>query len=292
MNTSTKEVCDCGRVPYLKWPGGKRWLSPLLADVIWSELAGRYYEPFVGAGAVFVRMRPPIASLSDINAELIEFLQVAAEWPNEVTEAVWRFSNTRDCYDRVRSSIPRTPVGRAARFLYLNRTCWGGVHRLNKNGEFNVPFGNSGRRIISRSHVLEIANAFSTAELAAEDFGVSFGKAGAGDAIYADPPYARKTDSDAFVRYNKKNFTWSDQVRLALCAKQARRRGVFVALSGHFDPEFLSLYQGWWVLRVERHSAISRNTLHRKVAVEAVVFSRRPKNLPQVKDIAFDRIRE
>ena len=199
--------------PFLKWPGGKRWLVPQLAPILQEGLRGRYFEPFLGSGAMFLGTEPSEAVLSDINNELITTLTEIASDPERVVAAVWRFSNTADCYYRVRRSQPRTAIGVAARFLYLNRTAWGGVHRLNRRGEFNTPFGDSGRVICRLKPVQKAAALFADATLLSGDFEEVVDLAREGDVIYADPPYVGPhTGHDHFKRYNKSGFSWSANV--------------------------------------------------------------------------------
>ncbi|MBS0202018.1 MAG: Dam family site-specific DNA-(adenine-N6)-methyltransferase [Planctomycetes bacterium] len=265
-----------GIEPFLKWPGGKRWLSSVLSAVLQAELSGTYFEPFLGAGALFLAMRPKKAVLSDVNADLIEFLKTVKRYPELVVESVWRLSNSEECYYRVRGSVPRTRIGRAARFLYLNRTCWGGVYRLNKEGRFNVPFGNSGRIICNRDDVVLASTAFRTAKLSAADFEKTMAQAGTGDVIYADPPYTTRGAGNGFIRYNESLFRWEDQLRLAKVAREAAERQAFVAVSGLNHFEFIDLYPGWWVAEFERASNVGRDLQSRVRICEVVVFSRRP----------------
>ena len=124
-----------GSLPFIKWPGGKRWLAPNLAEAVESELEDRYVEPFLGGGAVFFALEPARAVLSDLNPELIDLYSWVKRDPNLLVERVWRFSNTAECFYRARASKPRTSLGRAARMLYLSRTSFGGIYRLNKSGE-------------------------------------------------------------------------------------------------------------------------------------------------------------
>ncbi len=267
-------------LPFLKWPGGKRWIAPVLSEILRGELSGHYFEPFLGAGAVFLRLRPTTANLSDNNAELIHFLHVVSEYPAEVVRRVWQWSNTRECYERVRMSRPRTHIGRTARFLYLNRTCWGGVYRTNRSGNFNVPFGNSGRALCSLQHVKRVSLAFSTAVIKHCDFGDAVSNAKHGDVVYADPPYTGMGEDNGFLRYNEKIFSWADQMRLAATLRSARQRGVFVALSGLHHAELFELYSGWWKITVPRYSGVSRVTSSRRRVSEVVIFSRKPKVWP------------
>ena len=262
--------------PFLKWPGGKRWLASRLSAILKPELQGTYYEPFLGAGAVFLHLAPDHAVLSDTNRSLISFLRTVRKSPVHVVEAAWRFSNTRDCSYAVRKRSARTQIGEAARFLYLNRTCWGGVYRLNQLGTFNVPFGDSGREIVSKQHVVSVAKAFQGAKLHAWDFAKAIVRTNKGDVLYCDPPYTTKGAGNGFIRYNESLFSWSDQERLATECRKARRRGVFIAVSGLNHFEFLDLYPGWWVMEINRPSTVAREVDSRRLVSEAVVFSRKP----------------
>jgi DNA adenine methylase len=252
----------------------------LLRNVVLQALEGTYYEPFLGAGAVFLEVRPTSSVLSDTNQELIHFIDVVRGCPEAVVRAVWRWSNTAECYAFVRRSVPRSDVGRAARFLFLNRTCWGGVYRTNRRGLFNVPFGDSRRRLCSMGHVTEVSAVFANAKLLVQDFEPAIQCAEKGDVVYADPPYTGKGENNGFVRYNEKLFSWSDQERLAGTCQSAKRRGAFVAVSGLHHDELLSLYSGWWALTLSRHSTVSRIRSSRHKISEVVIFSRRPKGLP------------
>src|SRR5713226_8215221 len=127
-------------IPFLKWAGGKQWLIPHLQPLIKTD-AGKYIEPFLGGGSVFFSSLPRNAFLSDRNKELIETYKAVQKNAEAVIHLLRRFSYTEDCYYHARESRPRSSVGRAARFIYLNRTCWNGLYRVNRDGDFNVPIG-------------------------------------------------------------------------------------------------------------------------------------------------------
>ena len=263
--------------PLLKWPGGKRWLAPKLRELISMKLQKIYFEPFLGAGSVFLSTGPERSVLSDINRELIDCLQTIRDDPETVLRAIWRYSNTSACYYRVRKSNPRTAVGAAARFIYLNRTCWGGVHRLNREGKFNTPFGDSGRTICRRDHLIAYAQSLQGAELKCCDFQKTMDLACAGDVIYADPPYTTHDENRSFIRYNEHLFSWVDQIRLAQVGKAAADRGAFVIISNLWNDEIKSLYTGWWVVQVNRATCVSRKSTGRRSVAEAILFSSKPK---------------
>ena len=225
---------------------------------------------------MFAALHPRKAVLSDINDDLISTLVVMRDAPDELQRRVWRWSNSRDCYERVRRSRPQSALGRAARFLFLNRTCWGGLYRSNRLGEFNVPFGNSKRVICRRDQLTRFSTLLCTAELQTSDFEHQIGAARAGDVVYADPPYTTKGVNNGFIRYNEKLFSWDDQVRLARACKRAARRGVFVVVSSLWHEALLELYRGWWAAPLERNVCISRSVAARGLTIEAIIFSRRP----------------
>ena len=262
--------------PFLKWPGGKRWLAPLLANIIDRELLGTYFEPFVGAAAVFLQLRQKRAVLSDINAELIHCLREVKADPESVLRAVWRYTNTRECYYRARCSRPRTAIGAAARLIYLNRTCWGGIYRLNQNGEFNVPFGGHDRVICHKGALLAVAGLLRRATLRCADFEEVMAEAGRGDVIYADPPYTTRGEDNGFLRYNEQLFSWADQKRLAAAARLAAKRGAFVAVSALWQRDLLGLYGRWWAWKLQRWSRVAGTIDSRRIVSEVVLFSRKP----------------
>lgn len=272
-----ESIVDGPIAPCLKWPGGKQWLAPALAPVLTSELSNRYFEPFLGAGALYFYMAPQRAHLADTNRNLIQFFQVLARTPHAVIEKVWGWSNTPDCYYRVRRLSPRSAVSAAARFLYLNRTCWGGIYRTNRSGDFNVPFGNSGRVICRKHQVLACAGLVGRAEVSALDFAELMSSAETGDVVYADPPYTTKGQNNGFLRYNEQIFSWEDQCRLAESAKAASKRGAFIAISGLWHRDIFRLYPGWWAWGHVRGSQVSCRLEGRGTVHEVVLLSRRPK---------------
>ena len=226
-------------------------------------------------------VEPSKAVLSDINVELISCMTTVRDYPEKVISAIKRFSNTRECYYKVRPSNPRSEVGMAARFIYLSRTCWGGLYRVNESGNFNVPFGNSGRNIISSHYLRGCAKALTGAKLMCSDFEKLISKAGKGDVVYADPPYTINGKSNGFIHYNDELFSWEDQQRLAKASERAARRGAFVAITGIWHADILSIYPGWWALKLSRKSLLSRNIKYRRKTSEVLLLNRKPRFLNQ-----------
>jgi len=261
--------------PFLKWPGGKRWAAAYLASIIREKLKGTYVEPFLGAAAVFFHLRPSRAILSDINPDLISTYKVVRRSPGALLEALRTFQVSKRNYYRTRTCIPSNPVLRAARFLYLNRTAFGGMYRLNGRGEFNVPYGGGERtpEILLKTPILKDASmALRNVELREGDFEGVMGAVRRGDVVYCDPTYTVTHDQNGFVRYNDQNFSWADQERLARAASRARRRGVTVLISNAHHKEIRKIYGFASFRTLTRHSTLSTDPLKRRTVREYLII--------------------
>ena len=259
--------------PFLKWPGGKRWLSQIIAELTNERKTGRYYEPFLGGGATFFALQPKKASLSDINQDLIETYLEVREKPLEVAERLSRIAVDSDTYYRIRSQKPQNSLGRAVRFLYLNRTAFAGIYRENHSGEFNVPFGGGQRtpRVLWETDILvHAAEALKSAKLTTSDFEPIINKAGAGDIVYCDPTYWASSGRDSFRRYNGKKFSWADQEHLLNAAIGARHRGALVIVSNACSVDIDKLYVQARKLDFSRMSCLSRKTSARQPVRESL----------------------
>jgi len=265
--------------PFLKWPGGKRWVAPLIAKLIKPQLSGTYYEPFLGSGAVFFSLRPEKAVLSDVNEELISTYLAVRRSVKDVLTSLRRKRVSKNEYYRIRQMSPRSEVGTAARLLYLNRTAFGGVYRLNSQGKFNVPYGGGERtpNLLWEQGILRSASkVLARATIQHSDFEPMLDRATRGDVIYCDPTYTVTHDLNGFIRYNETNFSWADQVRLATAAKEAARRGVMVIVSNAHHRAVRALYSSATAKVLERRSLISRDPAKRRV-VEEYLFILAPR---------------
>jgi DNA adenine methylase len=248
--------------PFIKWPGGKRWVADRVAELIRFNLSGTYFEPFLGGGAVFFALRPKRAVLADINDELIAMYRAVRDDPEAVISAVRRLRVSANVYYRIRAAKPSEAVAGAARFLYLNKTAFSGIYRLNLKGEFNVPYGGGERtpEMLWKTDVLRYASkALRQVHLKVGDFEPVIDSADEGDVVYCDPTYTVAHDNNGFVRYNERNFSWSDQERLARCALRAVGRGVTVVVSNAHHTSIKKLYRG---ANFETLSRVSRVTPH------------------------------
>lgn len=262
--------------PFIKWPGGKRWAAPRISELISASLSGTYYEPFLGGGAVFFHGLPQRAVLADINEDLISTYRTVRNDPARVIRGLRRKAVTEETYYRVREDEPTDAAARAARFLYLNRTAFGGIYRLNMAGKFNVPYGGGHRtpEMLWKTEVLRLASAaLRRAKLLVSDFEPVIRTAGAGDVVYCDPTYTVAHDNNGFVRYNERNFSWSDQERLASAAFKAADRGAMVVVSNAHHRSVRQLYQGASVETLTRMSTVTpRADLRRPVKELLIVI--------------------
>jgi DNA adenine methylase len=231
--------------PFLKWAGGKRRLrESILPHLPLPASDRRYFEPFLGGGAVFFSLLPKQAILSDLNPELIEAFIAVRDDVESVIARLAGLRNEHTEFYRMRAKQPRTRVGRAARFIYLNKTCFNGLFRVNLLGEFNVPFGRHGPRlnVCDENQLRSASLALADTELATSDFGPILRRARAGDVVYLDPPYTVAHSNNGFIEYNARVFSWKDQYRLARIAERLLDRDVYVAISNASHPSIRKLY--------------------------------------------------
>lgn len=246
--------------PFLRWAGGKRWLAPRLAGLV-PHLTGAYYEPFLGAGNAFFRLLPARAVLSDINRELINAYKILRDRPGPLFDTLLGFRGGIGEYKRLRSSLPRDSLGRAARFIYLNRTCWNGLYRVNKKGTFNVPYGWGDRPLrFDTARLRGASRALAHAELASSDFEGALSRAQTGDFAFVDPPYALKRHRNGFLSYDQRTFSWGDQVRLHHALRTLDAKGVHFLLTEPDTPSIRRLYDKFSVRPVVRTSTIAADS--------------------------------
>lgn len=269
------EVVNARRpTPFLKWPGGKRWLVPALLGEIESCKSKTYYEPFLGGGALFFAIRPQRAVLSDINHDLINTYRQVKNRPWDLLKRLRNLPVNKPTYDSLRAQLGESVVDQAVRFLYLNRTAFAGMYRLNGKGEFNVPFGGGERTpapLWEYDLLTKASRALRCSELRTHDFGIVMAEAGSGDLVYCDPTYTVAHNNNGFIRYNEKNFSWADQKRLAASCREASQRGAKVIVSNAFHKGVLDLFTPPIHFTVRRHSRLCPRVEHR-VPTEEYVF--------------------
>lgn len=259
---------------FLKWAGGKNWLVSNEATRFPVSF-NRYVEPFLGGGSVFFYLSPNEAILSDINEELISTYNAIKNDYEKVFINLKRHqnNNSKDYYYQVRASNPRKEYTRAARMIYLNKTCFNGIYRVNKDGEFNVPYGTKRQVYFDKNQFCKIAGVLKKASIKCQDFETTINMAEGGDFLFCDPPYAVIDENNRFIGYNAEQFRWSDQERLAQCLIHAKDRGVLIMMTNVDHPRVRELYDnsGFNMDVVDRKCAISGRNSGRKNYKELIV---------------------
>lgn len=298
--------------PLLKWAGGKRQLLPALR-AFYPESFDRYFEPFVGSGAVYFdlfasgRLAGASAILTDCNADLIGCYLVVRDRTAEVRRSLARlarghergaaehFYQVRDRFNRARTRLAGGDVvagytpALAAMLIYLNRTGFNGLFRLNAAGQFNVPVGRYLRpRICDPEHLAGVAEALGApgVSLRLAPFESALSEARTGDLVYFDPPYAPLTETARFTSYTARPFTFDDHVRLRDCAIELARRGCAVLVSNSSAPAIGALYEadtraaaaGLRVFRIPARRAINSRASARGPVTEFLLTNLTPRN--------------
>jgi DNA adenine methylase len=265
--------------PFLKWVGGKGQLLEQFRDLLPAPF-GRYFEPFLGGGAVFFSLAPPTAVLSDVNGELIDCYRAIRDSVEDVIEALGAHRYEKEHYYAVRSLDPMALAlpERAARTIFLNRTGYNGLYRVNKRGLFNVPFGRySNPRICHSENLRACSRALAGVETVCGGFADAVASATRGDFVYFDPPYVPVSTTANFTSYAAGQFGSADQERLADVFARLAHRGVLVMLSNSDTPAVRDLYRGFRIERVAAARSVNSNPEGRGKVAEVVVRSFGPK---------------
>ena len=261
--------------PFLKWAGGKRWLIPKIANILPScQDFNTYIEPFLGGGSIYFHLRPPRAILSDLNADLINTFVVLKDNWEFLEQILHEYQNHHsvDFYYQMRSQSFDDPIFKAARFIYLNRTCWNGLYRVNKLGQFNVPIGTKNSIIQDKDNFELISQTLTGALLYNSDFEEIINLAQSDDFIFIDPPYTVKHNLNGFVKYNENIFSWQDQVRLRDCVIRAINRNVKILVTNADHKSIRDLYKDVGkITKLDRKSVIAGSNHARGIFSELII---------------------
>lgn len=271
--------------PIIKWVGGKGRLLAQLAPLLPPAAEERrHVEPFMGGAALFFARRPERALLSDVNPELIGVYQAVRDDVEGVIAALTRLAaaghaaeayyGVRARYNAERLSTRKktTQTTRAAMFVYLNKTCFNGLHRVNRRGEFNVPTGKyKNPRILDAENLRAASAALAGAELRCAGFEELLGSARPGDFVYLDPPYVPVSTTASFTAYAQEGFGPADQERLRDVYRELDRRGCRLMLSNSDVPRVRELYREWRIDVVMAPRAVSCDGAKRQAVAEVVV---------------------
>ncbi|HLG70655.1 MAG TPA: DNA adenine methylase [Chloroflexota bacterium] len=262
--------------PFLKWAGGKGQLLNQLQD----HLPGRnryhrYFEPFLGGGAVFFHLQPQRAVLSDLNPELINVYQVIKTSADELMRQLDDQPGTEEHYYLLRSmDLERaSPVQRAARFIYLNKWCYNGLYRVNSKGQFNVPRGKfaSPPRLYDEANLKNVAVLLRSADIRVGDYEFILREASYGDFVYLDPPYYVLSETANFTRYTADSFNNENQRELVEVLRTLNGKGVRFLLNNHNTDHTKRLYSDYNVYPIITNRMINSKVSGRKGARELIV---------------------
>ncbi len=253
--------------PILKWAGGKHQLLQQLMQKIPRDF-NRYIEPFLGGGALFFCLRPGKAIIGDSNPELINLYKVVANDVESLLKILTNFRTDRISYYEIRAldATKLTDVERAARTIYLNRMCFNGLYRVNRKGQFNVPFGeNKNPKICHPEEQKAASEILKQCTIICADYKEVLAKyAGAGDFVYLDPPYLPVSKYSDFKRYTKEQFYEEDHIELANEVKRLHEIGCHVLLTNSNHPLVYDLYKGFQIEVCQTRRSISKDVKNRK----------------------------
>ena len=272
-STTTKRICR----PFLKWAGGKGQLLGQLGKRVPASY-NRYIEPFLGGGALYFSLQPKTAYLSDLNPDLINCFEVVRSHLPALIEELKKYRYDRDMYyavralDREPGYAQTSPVCRAARFIYLNKTCFNGLFRVNSKGHFNVPFGAyKDPTILDITNLTACGEALKSAILKTGTFEDIVEIAEEGDFVYFDPPYAPASNTADFTQYVSGGFDESCQEVLLLTCLKLHQKGVKWMLSNSNTPIIQELYRGFKAETVEAGRSINSRADKRGPILELII---------------------
>lgn len=262
--------------PFLKWAGGKTQLIPELAKLIPLQY-NKYIEPFIGGGAFFFFLNPEKSIISDSNAELITTYKAVRDNVEAVIKLLSKYKNEETFFYKIRSldTAKLTDIERAARLIYLNKTCFNGLYRVNKKGEFNVPFGKRDNNFLNKETLRDASEFLQNTKILNSDYLKTLQKyAKPGDFIFLDPPYYPVGKFSDFKRYTKEFFYHEDQVKLRDEFDRLVQLGCHVLLTNSDHPTILELYKDYEIRIIETKRLISSNP-ETRVGRDIIVIGRK-----------------
>jgi len=274
--------------PFLKWAGGKRQLLPEIVKYVPKRISKHtYYEPFIGGGALLFELQPPKAVINDSNKELINCYKVIKDSLDELMEELSKnkYSNSETSYYEMRDLDRSTKkyaslseVEKAARIIYLNKTCYNGLFRVNSQGQFNVPFGRYKNPNFLDDAVLIAVNKYLNSNditLLNQDFAEAVKDANTGDFVYLDPPYDPVSQTASFTGYDVNGFNRDEQERLKEEFDALHKKGCKVMLSNSCTDFIMDLYKDYQdtIIKVRATRSINSNALKRGRVDEVLVLN-------------------
>ncbi len=259
-----KNIIDSKPKPFVKWVGGKRQLlkqfkkMDLYPPSQFDANKNTYFEPFVGGGAVFFDLLPKKAFLSDLNSDLVITYNVIKNNIDALIKSLKKHEYEKDYFLKVRAKNPKnlSDIDVASRFIFLNRTCFNGMYRVNSKGQFNVPFGKYTNPLIcDEDNLRKVSKALEKVEIKHQDYKAVLKKAKKGDFIYFDPPYYPISKTASFTTYTTEAFLDKEQIELRDTFLELHKRGCFVMLSNSDTPFINKIYKGFKGVKINKVEA-------------------------------------
>ena len=270
--------------PFVKWAGGKRQLIPILNENL-PKTFGTYYEPFLGGGAllfhILTERNAQKCNISDLNSDLVLTYTTIRDRIDELISSLKSHDkkyqkDSKSYYYSVRESNPRSEIEKTSRLLFLNRTCFNGLYRVNSKGKFNVPLGSyTNPNIVNEDNLRSVSTILHSSKVAIKcrDFESVLRDAKKGDLVYFDPPYQPVSDTANFTSYTNKNFTYDDLNRLAELCLELDSKGCKVLLSNSDSKEVAEIFSDkpWKINKVQANRSINSNSKKRTGHFELLI---------------------
>ena len=266
--------------PVVKWVGGKRQLLDEITPLLPKKIT-TYCEPFLGGGAVLFSIQPRKAIINDLNSDLINVYITIKNNIDELIASLQKHQNTQEYFYKIRD-IDRNKeayeqisnIEKASRIIYLNKTCYNGLFRVNQAGEFNSPFGHYKNPNIINEPVLRAVNKyFNNNEISffSEDFSTVLSKLSKGAFVYLDPPYDPVSDTSSFTGYHKGGFDKNEQIRLKNCCDELTKNGINFMLSNSSTDFIRNLYKDYNITLVKAKRTINVDANKRGEIDEVII---------------------
>ncbi|MCP9237964.1 Dam family site-specific DNA-(adenine-N6)-methyltransferase [Lewinella sp. JB7] len=259
--------------PFLRWAGGKSWFVSRFTNILPKNF-DTYHEPFLGGAAIFLSLNLNTNSiLSDSNEDLINVYRHIRDNLQGVLHELDQMSISAESFYEIRSKDYECEIKKAAQFIYLNRTCYNGLYRVNLKGKFNVPYGkNEDVQLYDKDHITLVSKKLQLCEINASGFEESLSKVRRNDLVFIDPPYTVAHNHNGFVEYNQRIFSWEDQIRLARCIERLHKIGAFYVVTNAMHQSIIDLYSDiGQPIEIPRHSTMAGQAAKRKRISELVL---------------------
>lgn len=234
--------------PFLRWAGGKTWLLKELESYL-PQSFNNYHEPFIGAGSVFIYLKSKgriknNALLSDQNEDLINAYKAIKQDPITLIDFLKKYRNTKEFYYDLREQKFQSRIEKAAQFIFLNRTSFNGIYRVNLKGKYNVPYGSKNyKQLFDFENLKNISELLKNTKLEIGDFEDYFDEIQKDDLVFLDPPYTVAHENNGFIKYNQKIFAWEDQERLERYIEKIKEKQAYFILTNAAHKNINDLFQ-------------------------------------------------